>query len=92
MSPAYKTSTAQTNKSPSCKITCIEQTLILTSCSNAPMLDTHTHVCVCVLYYIMFGCLVILYNVWLFNLSHRVVPHSAGFGVKSVVVFLSMFI
>ena len=31
-------------------------------------------------------------NVWLFNLSDRVVPYSAGSGVKSVVVVLSVFI
>ena len=30
-------------------------------------------------------------SVWLFNLNDRVVPYSAGFGVKSVVVILSVF-
>ena len=31
-------------------------------------------------------------NVWLFNLSNRVMPYSAGSGVKSVIVILSVFI
>ena len=38
-----------------------------------------------------FRCFVVG-NVWLFNLSDRVVPYSAGSGVKSVVVVLSVFI
>ena len=39
----------------------------------------------------IFGCFVIV-NVWLFNLSDRVVPYSAGSGVNSVVVVLYVFI
>ena len=39
----------------------------------------------------IFRCFIVG-NVWLFNLSNRVVPYSAGFGVKSVVVVLSVFI
>ena len=31
-------------------------------------------------------------DVWLFNLSDRLVPYSAGSGVKSVMVVLSVFI
>ena len=39
----------------------------------------------------IFECFVVG-NVWLFNLSDRIVPYSAGSGVKSVMVVLSMFI
>ena len=39
----------------------------------------------------IFGCFVVG-NVWLFDLSDRVVLYSAGSDVKSVVVVLSMFI
>ena len=39
----------------------------------------------------IFGCFVVG-NVWLFNLSDRFVLHSAGSGVKSVVVVLSVSI
>ena len=39
----------------------------------------------------IFGCFVVG-NVRLFNLSDRVVLYSAGFGVKSVMVVLSVFI
>ena len=39
----------------------------------------------------MFGCFIVG-NVWLFYLSDRVVLYSAGFGVKSVVVILSVLI
>ena len=39
----------------------------------------------------IFGCFVVG-NVWLFNLSDRVVLYSAGSDVKSVVVVSSMFI
>ena len=39
----------------------------------------------------IFGCFVV-YNVWLFNLSDRVVSYSAGSGVKSVVLVLSVLI
>ena len=39
----------------------------------------------------IFGCFVVG-SVRLFNLSDRVMPYSAGSGVKSVVVVLSVFI
>ena len=39
----------------------------------------------------IFGCFVVG-NVWLFNLSDRVVLYSVKSGVKSVVLVLSMFI
>ena len=39
----------------------------------------------------IFGCFVVG-NIWLFNLSDRIVPCSSGSGVKSVVVVLSVFI
>ena len=39
----------------------------------------------------IFGCFVVG-NVWLFNLSDRVVLYSAGSSVKSVVIVLSVFI
>ena len=38
-----------------------------------------------------FRCFVVV-NVWLFNLSDRVVLYLAGSGVKSLVVVLSLFI
>ena len=39
----------------------------------------------------IFRCFVVG-NVWLFNVSDRVVPYSVGSGVTSVVVVLSVFI
>ena len=39
----------------------------------------------------IFKCFVVG-SVWLLNLSDRVLPYSAGSGVKSVVVVLSVFI
>ena len=39
----------------------------------------------------IFGCFIVG-NVWLFNLSDRVVLYSAGSGVKSMVVVLSVFV
>ena len=39
----------------------------------------------------IFGCFIVG-SVWLFSLNDRVVPYSAGSGVKSVVVALSVFI
>ena len=39
----------------------------------------------------IFGCFVVG-SVWLFDLSDKIVPYSAGSGVKSVVVVLSGFI
>ena len=39
----------------------------------------------------IFGCFVVG-NVWLFNLSDRVVLYSVGSGVESVVVVLSVII
>ena len=38
----------------------------------------------------IFGCFVIG-SVWLFNLSDRVVPYSTAFGVKNVMIVLSVF-
>ena len=40
----------------------------------------------------IFGCFVVVDNVWLFNLSDKVGLYSAGFGVNNVVVVLSVFI